>query len=266
MIRRVAIAVMLAAAATVAPVAASAAAVDGLPGYCPDTNGVTVVVDFNELGGGTVVRCAPGAQANGLTALENAGFTVQGTQRWGKAFICRIQGKPGADTEACLNTPPASAYWSYWYAPNDGTWKYSDFGVLSRTPPAGSFEGWSFAKDKTSSSVPPPGVAPHRPQPPPQPPPPPAATTKPPIGGGGQPAAVPAAPTATTPAAPSDTATPEATQPGTPAGSGIVTAIAEPAIRRTSTPWGAIAAAILLCALALTALVIRRRRRATSDT
>ncbi|MGW9447410.1 hypothetical protein [Streptomyces sp. NPDC055632] len=62
---------------------------------------------------GTVVRCAPGDQATGLAALRNAGFTIAGTQRWGEAFVCRIEGKPTAATEACVNTPPASAHWSY---------------------------------------------------------------------------------------------------------------------------------------------------------
>ncbi|GAA2819723.1 prenyltransferase/squalene oxidase repeat-containing protein [Crossiella cryophila] len=147
-----------------APLAAAAPApIPGSPGYCPDGNGVTVVVDFQELGGATEIRCAPGDQASGLTALENSGFVVEGTRRWGKAFICRIQGKPGVDTEACINTPPANAYWSYWHAPNGGSWAYSTSGVTGRKPPLGSFEGWSFSKDKTGSTNPPPRVAPVRP-------------------------------------------------------------------------------------------------------
>ncbi|NHW87681.1 hypothetical protein HA066_25035, partial [Escherichia coli] len=59
------------------------AAATGNAGYCPDAGGVTVVVDFKELGGGTVVRCAPGDQATGLAALKNAGFQIAGTLRWG---------------------------------------------------------------------------------------------------------------------------------------------------------------------------------------
>jgi hypothetical protein len=51
--------------------------------------------------------------------------------------------------------------------------------VLNRKPPAGSFEGWSFAKDRSSSSIPPPGVTPRRPEPPPPPPPPPASSAAP---------------------------------------------------------------------------------------
>ncbi|MFD5568970.1 hypothetical protein [Streptomyces cadmiisoli] len=135
----------------------------GTPGYCPNANGVTVIVDFQELGGTTLVRCAPGEQATGLTALKNAGIQIAGTNRWGEAFICRIEAKPGPESEPCIDTPPASAYWSYWHAPNGGNWTYSQWGVMNRKPPPGSFEGWSFSKDKTSTTNPPPRISPVRP-------------------------------------------------------------------------------------------------------
>lgn len=135
----------------------------GTPGYCPDATGVTVIIDFQELGGTTIVRCAPGPQGTGLDALRNAGIVVTGTARWGLGFICRIEGRPGAASEACIDTPPASAYWSYWHAPNAGSWHYSDWGVKNRKPPAGSFEGWSFSKNKTATTSPPPRLAPVRP-------------------------------------------------------------------------------------------------------
>ncbi|MFD0559770.1 hypothetical protein FB566_0421 [Stackebrandtia endophytica] len=135
----------------------------GTPGYCPDATGVTVIIDFQELGGDVIIRCAPGDQATGLTALKNAGIEITGTNRWGEAFICRIEGKPGADTEPCIDTPPATAYWSYWHASNGGEWTYSQWGVMNRKPPPGSFEGWSFSKDKTETTNPPPRYAPVRP-------------------------------------------------------------------------------------------------------
>ncbi|KNB54236.1 hypothetical protein AC230_03955 [Streptomyces caatingaensis] len=158
--------------------AGNAAAVDGgrgMPGFCPDDNGVTVVVDFRELGGSTIVRCAPGGQATGLKALKNAGFRIAGTLRWGEGFICRIEEKPSPRSESCSDTPPASAYWSYWHAPNNGQWKYSEWGVANRTPPAGSFEGWSFSLNRGENGAPAPRVAPRRPSAPaPEPPRPPA--------------------------------------------------------------------------------------------
>jgi LPXTG-motif cell wall-anchored protein len=268
MIRQATAALILAVVATVAPAAAPATAVamapGGLPGFCPSADGVTVVVDFNELGGGVVVRCAEGAQKNGLAALENAGFTVAGTQRWQKAFICRIEGKPGADTEPCLNTPPASAYWSYWHAPNGGPWDYSDFGVLNRVPPAGSFDGWSFAKDKAASAVPPPGIAPRRPVSPVKPttktppPPPPGQVTQPPN------TVAPSAdsPTAGPSAEALTSATPQGSTSATPADQGWSGDLAEPPANTGNNPAGVIAAAAVLMVLLAAALWIKRKRKA----
>ncbi|GLZ80596.1 hypothetical protein Afil01_54030 [Actinorhabdospora filicis] len=166
--RRLRAGILAVAAAAGILIAAPAQATTGAgtPGFCPDADGVTVIVDFQELGGSTIVRCAPGDQASGLTALKNAGFQITGVQRWGEAFICRIEGKPGAADEACINTPPATAYWSYWHSPNNGSWTYSQWGVMARKPPKGSFEGWSFSKDKTADTSPPPRVGPSRPAPP----------------------------------------------------------------------------------------------------
>ncbi|GIJ39801.1 hypothetical protein [Micromonospora andamanensis] len=163
---RLAIAIAVAAASVL--LGPSPAAAAGSAGYCPDAAGVTVVVDFKELGGGTVVRCAPGDQATGLAALKAAGFQIAGTLRWGEGFICRIEGKPSASTEKCVDTPPASAYWSYWHAPNGGSWTYSDKGVLNRKPPSGSFEGWSFSLNRNADNAPRPAVAPTRPAPAPR--------------------------------------------------------------------------------------------------
>ena len=77
-----AVVVLVAAAVLVLPAGRATAA--GTAGFCPDATGVTVIVDFRELGGGTVVRCAPGAQADGLAALRNAGFQITGTNRCGE--------------------------------------------------------------------------------------------------------------------------------------------------------------------------------------
>lgn len=160
-----------------AGITASASAAVGRPGYCHDSTSVTVVVDFSDLGGDIVVRCARGPVSpgySGLDALRGAGFTVSGTQRWGLAFVCRIQGRPAANEslqtrgnpdyhERCVDTPPASAYWGYWYAKNRGSWIYSSSGPTSRDAIKGGFEGWSFSLDHQTGRQPAPGVAPRRP-------------------------------------------------------------------------------------------------------
>lgn len=122
-------------------------------GACPTSSGVTVVIDFQELGGGVHIRCAPGAVGSGLDALRQAGIDYQTATRF-PGFVCKIAGQPGNDP--CVNTSPASAYWSYWLAPRGGQWCYSNWGAGNRTPPQGTVEGWSFSLDKTGSTSPPP--------------------------------------------------------------------------------------------------------------
>lgn len=152
---RSAVAVALASSATglaYAGAVAPARAASAYNGYCTSSSGVTVVVDFGPLGGGVAIRCSPvGGGATGLQALQAAGIPVQGTQRYGLAFVCRLYGRPSASTtlpggyhEQCVNTPPASAYWSYSQARNGGSWSVSSAGVESSQVIPGGFEGWSF--------------------------------------------------------------------------------------------------------------------------
>ncbi|WP_326953602.1 ABC transporter substrate-binding protein [Amycolatopsis sp. NBC_01286] len=147
----------------------------GHPGFCTDGAGVTVVLDFQQLGGTTIVRCDPQTgRGTGLDALKNAGFQVAGVQRWGEAFICRIENRPSAVEEipvkgnehykeTCVDTPPAAGYWSYWHAGNNCAWEYSQWGVKNRDFTAGGFEGWSFSLNATADSNPVPRIAAVRP-------------------------------------------------------------------------------------------------------
>jgi hypothetical protein len=111
----------------------------------PDT-GVTVIVDEREIGTGKVyVGCALGEQANGVQALEHAGFHVEGTEEYGLAFICRIEGEPTLAEQSCEHSAPANAYWSYWHGKPGGRWSYSGAGAYGYKPTLGSVEGWGFA-------------------------------------------------------------------------------------------------------------------------
>ncbi|MBK6856704.1 MAG: hypothetical protein IPG97_09210 [Microthrixaceae bacterium] len=123
---------------------------------CSTPDGVTVVIDFQDLGGGVNVRCAPGAVGSGLDALDRAGISYQTALR-SPGFVCRIAGLPADDP--CHVASPASAYWSYWIAGRGGTWCYSNLGAGSRTPPPGSIEGWSFSLHRSGRSTPPPRFA-----------------------------------------------------------------------------------------------------------
>lgn len=172
-------------------VAAPASAVDqskGYDGICTGADaltGVTVAIDFQQLDGneGTpapiITRCSPnpspGTARNGIQALQDAGIAVTGVDRWGLAFVCRLENRPSATEhiplagnptyqEACVDTPPAGAYWSYWNADGTGdTWTYSTSGALNRNVVPGGFEGWSFSLNAGPSTNPAPRVVPCNP-------------------------------------------------------------------------------------------------------
>lgn len=147
----------------------------GYGGYCKDDVGVTVVIDFQALGGTVIVRCNPTSTAGtGLDALKGAGIQIAGVQRWGESFICRIENRPSASEvipitgrsgyrEKCIDTPPATAYWSYWHSGNNCSWQYSQWGVKNRNFVKGGFEGWSFSLNATADTNPAPRIAPVRP-------------------------------------------------------------------------------------------------------
>ena len=130
----------------------------------------------HQLGGDAIVRCNPQTTAGtGLDALKGAGFQIAGVQRWGEAFICRVENKPAAADkipindrenykELCIDTPPAQAYWSYWHAANNCAWDYSQWGVKNRQFIQGGFEGWSFSLNATADTNPVPRIAAVRPR------------------------------------------------------------------------------------------------------
>ncbi|MCB1268608.1 MAG: hypothetical protein KDB19_10810, partial [Microthrixaceae bacterium] len=201
-----------------APVGARAA---GVEGACPTAAGVTMVVDFQDLGGGVWLRCTDGSADTGFQALERAGIPYRTAVR-SPGFLCRINELPAGDP--CINPSPTAAYWSYWVAPRGGSWCYSNIGAASRNPPEGTVEGWSFSLNRSPS--PPPRIAPPpavpgaptslpgpscNPNPTPSTPPPtssPPVTTGAATGGGPGPATAPAPGPAAGAGAPAPTAGP----------------------------------------------------------
>jgi hypothetical protein len=181
---------------------ASAASVRTGPCLTNDANAVSIVIDYQSLGGGTLQYCVSNL-ANGSTGMDvlRTVASVQGTTHDGGSFVCRINNRPGPSEsitlpngesymESCVNTPPGSAYWVYWHADAGGSWTYSSQGANSRRVKFGSYEGWSFALGAAFGSGPRPGISPafwaDPPKPPtteapPPPPPPPPVTSHPPV-------------------------------------------------------------------------------------
>lgn len=116
---------------------------------CTPSKGAIVAVDFGPFGGG-VERGCDATPTTGYELLHEAGFTTEGTQHDGPAFICRIglgsgTQYPTTDTESCVLTPPATAYWSYWLAsPGQNKWTYSQYGAMDRKPKDGDVDAWVY--------------------------------------------------------------------------------------------------------------------------
>jgi len=126
-------------AATVAPATPS--------GPCTAPDGVTVVVDFTDLGGQVEVGCAV-TPANGTAALEAAGFA---DTRDAAQMICAINDAP----KPCPATF-AGSYWSYWHAAPGGAWQSYQVGSDQAVPTPGQVEGWRYNDGSVGPKVTPP--------------------------------------------------------------------------------------------------------------
>ena len=108
-----------------------------LAASCSTAHGVTVVVDFHQLGGGVQSACdANGGGRTAATQLIDVGHQLTYVQSQ-PGFVCRVDGSPSSDP--CVNTPPADAYWSLWWSDGkSGRWTYSSAGGGGHpVPPSG---------------------------------------------------------------------------------------------------------------------------------
>ena len=118
------------------------------------STGVIVAADFSPWGGNINSVCDASLPATAAEALVDAKFDPNGVAGYGLAFICQIAGDPPDDT--CATTPPADAYWAFWYADaGHDTWTYSQSGAMSLEPAAGSVEAWVFGGTPGPARLPP---------------------------------------------------------------------------------------------------------------
>jgi hypothetical protein len=114
---------------------------------------------------GTIVAIVRGCgigEKTGYALLHAAGFTTAGDAHDGPAFICRLgdaafaggRQYPTPQQQACVQTPPDSAHWSYWLAgPDAQHWSTSQLGAMSEIPRPGEVQLWTFgATNATGTS------------------------------------------------------------------------------------------------------------------
>ncbi|MGV8978551.1 MAG: hypothetical protein ACOH17_10945 [Cellulomonas sp.] len=128
-----------------APVAARAPVATVTGSACPGGSGVSVVVDFSDLGGDVTIGCATGDPSTGREALIGAGFTATDST---PGMICAISSAP----DPCPTTFDGS-YWSYWSAQPGTAWVASTVGADSSDPAPGAFEGWRYNDGATGPSL-----------------------------------------------------------------------------------------------------------------
>ncbi len=207
-LRALPVAALLGAAAVTLPAAPAHAAA------CSPGVGVTVVVEFDSLGGGNNVACDPGGAGDPAKVVtERVGFGLDYVASQ-PGFVCRVDGKPASDP--CQRTPPQDAYWGLFWSDGKGGWKYSSTSAGSLQVPAGGSIGWRF-QDGGATDYP--ATAPNRgsapkPEPEPKPEPQPGRPDKPEGGGSGGGGGQEQGPEAPTEPTPSATPTPEGSTAG----------------------------------------------------
>ncbi len=148
-----AVAVALATATVVLPVGPLGATPD-TAATCAAGGGVSVVVDFNSLGGGVQTTCVSDGGGDKASALFGAAGHTLGRVQQQPGFVCRVDDMPSPQQEACVKTPPEDAYWGLWWSNGtSGTWTYSTVGVDGLTIPDGGSVALSW--DDVDGSAPP---------------------------------------------------------------------------------------------------------------
>ena len=129
----------LIAAIVIVPPPVSAAGPPVAGAACAPGAGVTVVVDYQGLGG-VEIGCAPGAQTDGFAALANAGFTINESGGPVAGTVCQIRSVPAAGHPSCWY----SGFWAYWKSDGAAPWGYSQTGASAGPLAVDRVEAWSW--------------------------------------------------------------------------------------------------------------------------
>ncbi|WP_370328462.1 cell wall-binding repeat-containing protein [Euzebya sp.] len=128
---------------------APAPAPDPVGAPCEPGAGVTVFVDLTAFDAGVRQGCAEEDPADGLAALEAAGFEIITQDTDFGPYVCAIDGFP----ELACDQPFEGSFWSYFAGAADGTWTTRQVGARDTDPPPGEVEGWAYS-DGSPPTVP----------------------------------------------------------------------------------------------------------------
>lgn len=113
------------------------------------TDEVTVVVDFNELGGETRVACHPGG-GTAAQVFEATGFPLTYTHAPGmQGYVCSVSGVPkdGPCTEG-------DSYWSLWWSEGSDEWAYATLGADQLEIEPGGHVGFAWHEGDLDAAPP----------------------------------------------------------------------------------------------------------------
>ena len=79
-----------------------------------NSNCINLYIDYGSLDNSTKIeQCVEvSAETNALEVLRTAGYTTEGTQKYGDAVVCRLNGLPDKSVETCDVMPPEDAFWA----------------------------------------------------------------------------------------------------------------------------------------------------------
>lgn len=108
--------------------------------YQPPADCVSIYIDYGSLdSAATLEKCiSTSGEAHALELLASAKITTEGTQKYGNAVLCRLNGLPDATVESCEEMPPAEAYWAVYVKEHEvfpipfntaGEWGWAQTGI-----------------------------------------------------------------------------------------------------------------------------------------
>lgn len=108
-----------------------------------DNSCVTVYVDYST--GPKTSQCIDvDGTVTGPQIVSEAGYDIEGTQKYPTEIVCRVNNFPGPDLEKCVDMPPADAYWAILVYKNN-KWDWATTGIGEITLQAGEGIGLVYA-------------------------------------------------------------------------------------------------------------------------